>query len=92
MLAGTPIRICRGEGLPRMCAWESQGRSDLSMEAEVTETSNGLSVVVSDIHVLESASGLMGICRDACQTSSSDESCQTSSCPGAMRKREPGGR
>ena len=29
-----------------------EGRSDLSMEAEVTETSNGPAVVVSDIHVM----------------------------------------
>lgn len=29
-----------------------EGHSDLSMEAEVTETADGLSVVVSDIHVL----------------------------------------
>mgnify|MGYP003452711211 FL=1 len=29
-----------------------EGRSDLSMEAEVIETSNGLAVVVSDIHVM----------------------------------------
>ena len=29
-----------------------EGRSDLSMEAEVTETSDGLRVVVADIHVM----------------------------------------
>ena len=45
-------------GPPRVWAvvvdlWTAEeGRSDLSMEAEVTETANGLSVVVSDIHVM----------------------------------------
>jgi hypothetical protein len=45
-------------GPPRFWAvvvdlWTAEeGRSDLSMEADVTETSTGLAVVVSDIHVM----------------------------------------
>jgi hypothetical protein len=50
--------VFENPGPPRVWAvvvdlWTAEeGRSDLSMEAEVTETSNGLSVVVSDIHVM----------------------------------------
>ena len=45
-------------GPPRFWAvvvdlWTAEeGRSDLSMEADVTETSTGLAVVVNDIHVM----------------------------------------
>jgi len=50
--------ICVAPGPPRVWAfvvdlWTAEeGRSDLSMEGEVTETPNGLAVVVSDIHVM----------------------------------------
>jgi hypothetical protein len=50
--------VYEDSGPPRVWAvvvdlWTAEeGRSDLSMEAEVTETSHGLVVVVSDIHVM----------------------------------------